>query len=198
MNPGEIYGFLGPNGAGKSTTVLMLTTLLRPTSGTARVAGFRRHQRRVHRSEPRSAWPSRRRRSTRISTPGSTWTSRRPSRGSRKAQRKAAWRGAARAGRADRRRRPARRRLLGRDEAPARSRARPGPPAAGAVPRRADDRARSSEPDRALGGGRPAGEGGGHDGLPHHPVPGGGRCHGRPGGDHRSRRDRGRGHAGRR
>ncbi len=37
--PGEIYGFLGPNGAGKSTTVHMLTTLLPPTSGTARVAG---------------------------------------------------------------------------------------------------------------------------------------------------------------
>src|SRR5690242_13309411 len=37
---GEIYGFLGPNGAGKSTTVLMLTTLLPPTSGTARVGGF--------------------------------------------------------------------------------------------------------------------------------------------------------------
>ncbi len=38
--PGEIYGFLGPNGAGKSTTVLMLTTLLPPTGGTATVAGF--------------------------------------------------------------------------------------------------------------------------------------------------------------
>jgi ABC-2 type transport system ATP-binding protein len=37
---GEIYGFLGPNGAGKSTTVLILTTLLPPTAGTARVAGF--------------------------------------------------------------------------------------------------------------------------------------------------------------
>ena len=37
---GEIYGFLGPNGAGKSTTVHMLTTLLPPTSGTARVAGY--------------------------------------------------------------------------------------------------------------------------------------------------------------
>ena len=37
--PGEIYGFLGPNGAGKSTTVHVLTTLLPPTSGTARVAG---------------------------------------------------------------------------------------------------------------------------------------------------------------
>jgi ABC-2 type transport system ATP-binding protein len=40
VSPGEIYGFLGPNGAGKSTTVHMLTTLLPPTAGTARVAGF--------------------------------------------------------------------------------------------------------------------------------------------------------------
>src|SRR2546429_5922850 len=40
VRPGEIYGFLGPNGAGKSTTVHMLTTLLPPTSGTARVAGY--------------------------------------------------------------------------------------------------------------------------------------------------------------
>src|SRR5687768_9902383 len=37
---GEIFGFLGPNGAGKSTTVRMLTTLLKPTEGTARVAGY--------------------------------------------------------------------------------------------------------------------------------------------------------------
>jgi len=40
VEPGEIYGFLGPNGAGKSTTVLMLVTLLPPTEGTARVAGY--------------------------------------------------------------------------------------------------------------------------------------------------------------
>jgi ABC-2 type transport system ATP-binding protein len=39
VKPGEIYGFLGPNGAGKSTTVHVLTTLLPPTAGTARVAG---------------------------------------------------------------------------------------------------------------------------------------------------------------
>jgi ABC-2 type transport system ATP-binding protein len=39
VEPGEIHGFLGPNGAGKSTTVLMLTTLLPPTAGRARVAG---------------------------------------------------------------------------------------------------------------------------------------------------------------
>ncbi|HEX2468863.1 MAG TPA: ATP-binding cassette domain-containing protein [Solirubrobacterales bacterium] len=37
---GQIYAFLGPNGAGKTTTVRMLTTLLRPTAGEGRVAGF--------------------------------------------------------------------------------------------------------------------------------------------------------------
>jgi ABC-2 type transport system ATP-binding protein len=37
---GEIFGFLGPNGAGKSTTIHLLCTLVRPTSGTARVGGF--------------------------------------------------------------------------------------------------------------------------------------------------------------
>ena len=40
VRPGQIFGFLGQNGSGKTTTVRMLTTLLRPTDGTARVAGF--------------------------------------------------------------------------------------------------------------------------------------------------------------
>jgi len=38
--PGSVLGMLGPNGAGKTTTVRMMTTLSRPTAGTARVAGF--------------------------------------------------------------------------------------------------------------------------------------------------------------
>jgi len=40
VGEGEIFGFLGHNGAGKTTTIHMLTTLARPTAGTARVAGY--------------------------------------------------------------------------------------------------------------------------------------------------------------
>lgn len=40
VKSGEIFGFLGPNGAGKSTTIMILTTLLKPTSGQALVSGF--------------------------------------------------------------------------------------------------------------------------------------------------------------
>jgi ABC-2 type transport system ATP-binding protein len=40
VQPGEIFAFLGPNGAGKTTTIKMLTTLLRPTSGSIRIDGL--------------------------------------------------------------------------------------------------------------------------------------------------------------
>ena len=41
IRPGEVFGFLGPNGAGKTTTLRMLSALIKPTSGMARVAGYR-------------------------------------------------------------------------------------------------------------------------------------------------------------
>ena len=40
VNKGEIFAFLGPNGAGKTTTIRMLTTLLRPTSGSVELDGL--------------------------------------------------------------------------------------------------------------------------------------------------------------
>ena len=40
VHSGEVFGFLGHNGAGKTTTINVLTTLITPTSGTARVCGF--------------------------------------------------------------------------------------------------------------------------------------------------------------
>ena len=99
----------------------------------------------------------------------------------------------ARGARADRRRRPADRHLLGRHAPPPRRRARHRPPPARPVPRRADDRARPAGPRPHVGRDPQAARARDH-GLPDHALPrGGGRAR-RPPRDHRPRQDRGRGH----
>jgi len=51
IEEGEFFGLLGPNGAGKSTTVAMLSTILRPTRGTVKIAGYdiKRHAKEIRR-----------------------------------------------------------------------------------------------------------------------------------------------------
>ena len=154
--PGEIYGFLGPNGAGKSTTVLVLTTLLPPTAGSARVAGLdvMRHGAEVRRAigaslagvGPRPV-PDR----PRAHAPAERPARPRP-RGARTARQRAA-----RAGRPDRGGRPQGGRVLGRHEAAPGPRPRAGARTAPAVPGRAHDGARPAEPRGPVGRGAPPG-----------------------------------------
>ena len=196
VEPGEIYGFLGPNGAGKSTTVLMLTTLLPPTAGTARVGGYD-----VVTEGPkvRSVIGA----ALQEAALDPMLTGRDHLRlqatlqGISRAERKPRGAGAARPRRPQRGGRPQGRRLLGRDEAAARPRARARAPAADPLPRRADDRARHPEPHRALGRGRAARARGRRHRLPDDAVPRGGRRARGPGRDHRPRPHRRRGDAAR-
>ena len=150
VEPGEIYGFLGPNGAGKSTTVLMLTTLLPPTSGTARVAG---HDIVKEGAQVRMAIGA----ALQEAALDGLLTGREHMRlqttlqGIPKHERRA--RGDALLERVGLRRgrRPQGPRLLGRHEAPARPGARARAPPAHPLPRRADHRPRSPEPRRTCG-----------------------------------------------
>ena len=127
--PGEIYGFLGPNGAGKSTTVLMLTTLLPPTAGTATVAGFDVVARGPAGAARRSAPLCRRRRSTRSSPAASTCGCRPRCTACRRRSGASAATSCS-SGSGSRGGRPQGRRLLGRHEAPARPGAGARPPPA--------------------------------------------------------------------
>ena len=193
--PGEIYGFLGPNGAGKSTTVLMLTTLLPPTDGTALVGGY----------DVRTEGPKVRsvigaalqeaaldplltgRDHLRLQTmlqaiPRAERKARQDELLDRVGLTEAADRKVGGYSGGMKRRLDLALALVHRPQHP--------------LPRRADDRARPAEPHRALGGGRAARPRGRRHRLPDDAVPRGGRRARRPGRDHRPRQDRRRGHSG--
>ena len=189
---GSIFGFLGPNGAGKTTTLRILSTLLLPSSGEARVMGYdvAKEPEQVRRrigyvaqsggSDPRMSGRGE------LVMQGRLF-------GLSGAASKAARPGAARRDRPRRRRRPRHRRLLRRHAPPARRRDRHGPPPGPAVPRRAHDRPRPAGPGPHVGRGPPPPRDR-DDGVPDDPLPRRGRRPVRPARDHRPRPDRRRGH----
>ena len=189
---GTIFGLLGPNGAGKSTTVRILTTLSRPDSGSARVAGV-----------DVLAHPVRVRHAIGVVAqkhgldPEATGRENLTLQGEFYAITGADLRGrvarCARALRPRRRRRPAGEDLLGRHAAPSRPGHGPHPPAPGAVPRRADHRPRSRGARRHLARDRAPRARRADDDPAHHPLPRGGRSAGLAAGHRRPRADRRRG-----
>ena len=195
---GELVAFLGPNGAGKSTTLRMLTSLLPPTSGTARVAGHGRH------APTRPGCGGGSATSARRTAPGTTTGS------GTSCVMQGRFYGLDRRTAA-----PAASELLAtprlaglrdaqgqhavrRAEAPARHRAGPDPRARAAVPRRAVDRHGPAEPGQPVGAHHPAARGARHDDRAHHALPRGGRRDGRAGRGHRPRPDHRRRHRRRR
>ena len=192
IRQGELVAFLGPNGAGKSTTLRMLTTLIPPTSGSASVAGHDvvTGQREVRRAigyvgQGNGAGHQQRGRDELVSQGRAHGLSRADAR--------------RRAGELieeldlDGGRRPQGLDALRRPASSARHRDGAGAHAAGAVPRRAVDRARPAEPGQPPGAGPPAARGARQHDRPHHPLPrGGGRARragdrGRPRPGHRRR-----------
>ncbi len=150
VRPGEFFGFLGPNGAGKTTTIRMLTTLLRPTRGTATVAGIRRRGRAARGSPAdrgRVPGDDARPRSDRRGEPALLHAPLRPvAGGKRRPDRRGA-----RALRPPGPPRRPRALVLGRHATGARPGARDPPPAGDPVPRRADARPRPGPAPRIWG-----------------------------------------------
>ena len=178
VTPATVFGLLGPNGAGKTTAVRVLATILQPDGGRAEVLGYD-----VVRQPEQVRY--------RIGLAGqfaavdANLTGRENLRlvgrlGQLPRARHRSARGrAARAIRLGRRRRPAGQDVLGRHAPPAGRRRVADAATAGAVLRRAHDRARPAEPRGAVGHDPRAGER--RDDRPaDHAVPGGGRPPGRP------------------
>ena len=180
--PGTVCGLLGPNGAGKTTAVRILTTLLRADGGHAEVAGI------DVMAHPDEVAPT-------IGLSGQEpavdeiLTARQNlvlfGRLNGLATRAAArpGRGAARPVRSGRYRHEVGQAVLGRHAAPPRSRRHVDPGPGRAVPGRADDRARSAQPQRGVDRDQVAGRRG-HDRAADDAVPRGGRPPRRPGGRH--------------
>ena len=152
-----VLAVLGPNGAGKTTAVRILTTLLDADGGTAEVAGFDvRTQAGEVRAHIGVSGPVRRGRRVpdRLREPahGRPALRARPRALARPARRELLEQFSL-----DRRRRPSGQDLLRRHAPPPRPRRRAGRRAAGAVPRRADDRPRPAQPHRHVGGDHRAG-----------------------------------------
>ena len=150
VREGTVLGLLGPNGAGKTTTVRILTTLLKPDAGSARVAGLdvvrdaQAVRRRIGLSGQYAAIDEN------LTGRENLWMFGRLYRlCERRGQ--AARRRAARALLAGRRRRARREDVLRRDAPPPRPRERTDRPAEAALPRRADHRPRPAQPPRACG-----------------------------------------------
>ena len=150
IEQGEVFGLLGPNGAGKSTAIKILTTLTRPDSGRATVAGadVLRHPDQVRRCigvvAQRSGTDPMASGRDNLLLQGRLY-------GMSGSAAAAAGGRTARPVRSDRGGRTGGEDLLGWHAAPPRRGDRVGPPAARALPGRADDRARSGGPHGACG-----------------------------------------------
>ena len=189
---GTVFALLGPNGAGKTTTVRILSTLIRPDAGRARVAGFdvvadrRRVRRAISLTGQYAALDELQTGEENLRMMG------RLSGLSGAAARARAAELLARFDLADAARPPGRR-VLGRHAAAPRPRGVARRPSRGDLPRRADDRPRPPQPAGDVGRRRRPRRLG-RDRLPHDAVPRGGRRPRRPDRGHRRRPRRRRGH----